>query len=430
MGNIVLISLKIIAVFISIYGVYKLKTKALLFLPIYVILFDVVYGFYQTGSGLGTIRNLSLFIFIIFLIIIKKDILSHNKWMTLFLLYILLLVPLSSDFENSAVDYICVFVSLMCLPAGYYFIRNVKDLHILNLSMLVLAIIFVINSFLSSVFGLGIDYYGGGIKLGGFVASKLFSPALYIVLLPIILPLLGKRMRILSVITAVLVFIFLLLSMRRTSVLIPVFGYMMYFLFSRRKVQFIAISAIFVVMLLALFPFYQKVLEMQFQTRQETFDNPSLENEYRYKETMIIYKEVFSSAKSILIGKEIFNSSGNYYKGRWGDRPIHIDFNLILHGAGMIGLILYCLIFYDIILKYFRYQNAVPEEDYFHELKNMFKILVMLCLIVSLNGGITQISYRAVLFLYMGSFLGIFNKYYDSKVASGKEDFRMTQKTI
>ncbi|MBN1789465.1 MAG: hypothetical protein JW830_03135 [Bacteroidales bacterium] len=430
MGNIVLISLQIIAVFVSIYGVIKLKTKALLFLPIYVILFDVIYGFYQAGSGLGTIRNLSLFIFIVFLIIIKKDILSHNKWMTLFLLYILLLVPLSSDMENSAVDYICVFVSLMCLPAGFYFIRNVKDLRILNSSMLVLAIIFVLNSLLSSVFNLGIDYYGGGIKLGGFVASKLFSPALYIVLLPIIIPLLGKRMRILAIIIAVFVFIFLLLSMRRTSVFIPVFGYMLYFLFSRRKVHFIAISAIFVVMLLALFPFYQKVLELQFQTRRETFDNPSLENEYRYKETVIIYKEVFASTKSILIGKEIFNSSGNYYKGRWGDRPIHIDYNLILHGAGMIGLILYFLTFYDIISKYFRYQNAVPEEDYFYELKNMFKILVILCLIVSLNGGITQISYRAVLFLYIGSLLGIFHKYFDNKSALDAENFMLNQKNI
>jgi len=168
-------------------------------------------------------------------------------------------------------------------------------------------------------------------------------------------------------------------------------------------------------MLLALFPFYEKVLQKQFMARSSTFENPSLENEYRYKETYIIYRETFSKMKTILIGRDIFNSRGNYNNGNWGDRPIHIDYNLILHGSGIIGIALYLLIFYDLLRKYSFFRRSIPQEDYYNELSVMFKILLILVMIVSLNGGMTQVSYRVVIFLYLGGLLGIFHKYYNHR---------------
>jgi hypothetical protein len=407
-----IIILKVLIIGIFFFALYKFRTKVIYFLPVYLTMFNVIYGFYPSGSGFGTTRSVTMLIFVIYMVLTNKDILTSSKWTTVFLLYTTLLIPLSSNVQNSIIEYMDVFLSFMCLPIAYLYIRNVDDLKWLNLSMIGVATIFVINSLLSTIFNFGIDYYGGGSATGGFVASKLFGPALFIVLLPIIIPQLGKGMRIVTFVLAALTFIFLLLSMRRTSVFIPVFGYMLYFLISKRKFQFIVISTIFLTMLLVLFPFYKKVLERQFMARSDTFENPSIESEYRYKETFIIFKENFTNTKTIMIGRDIFNSPGNYNQGKWGARPLHIDYNLVLHGSGVIGLILYLLIFLDILIKFLKFKNTVPKDPYFDELVIIFKILIIMVMTVSLNGGIGQLSYRAVMFLYLGGLLGIFNKYY------------------
>ena len=168
---------------------------------------------------------------------------------------------------------------------------------------------------------------------------------------------------------------------------------------------------IFVILLLA-FPLYEDVLKSQLRARSYIYEDTSFEREYRYRVTFIVIDETFSNLKSTLIGKEAFNSPGNYNKGRWEGRPLHIDYNILLHGTGIFGLILYILILVNVLIKYFTYARYLPDDLYFHKLNSMFKILFMLLIIVSINGGIFQLSYRAIIFLYMGSLMGIFNKYY------------------
>jgi len=398
---------------LSIVAVFKYRFRALLFAPVFLVVFDVLYGFFPAGSGFGSIRNYLFLLFILYLLVIRKEIILHNIWMSSFLIYTLFLLPFSSAPDKSFVEYMCVFSSMLCLPAGFYFIRNITDLKLLNLFMLVAAFVFVLNSIFSAIFGFGISAYGGTFTLGGFIGSKLFTPALFIVLLPVILPLMDQKMRIISIVVASLTLIFLILSMRRTSVFIPVFGYLVYFFLSKRKFQFVFAAMVFVAMLLALFPLYQNILEQQFQARMDTFENPSLEREYRYKETFIVINETLSNLKTSLVGKEVFNSSGNYNNGLWGVRPIHMDFNAVLHGSGLIGLFLYALFFFDVAFKFIRYRGSVPDDPYLQEVVIMFQILFVLLFLVSFNGGMSQTSYRAVILLYLGGFLGIMNKYHN-----------------
>ena len=414
-------TLHILIILFSLLFFLKYRHRVILFIPVYLILFDVIYGFYQTGSGFGTHRNIALTLLVVYFILIFRKIVVLNIWMTIYLLYVLLLVPFSSNFVESMQGYLSVFASMLLFPVGFYFIRNYSELKVLNTSMIVLASIFVINSLISSVFGLGFDYYGGGVTLGGFITSKLFSASLFLVLLPVILPLTDKTIpKIYIILISGLVFVFLLLSMRRTSIFIPVFGFILYFIFSQKKMLSIATFSVFAFMLLFAYPFYKDALENQFRARRETLEETSLDQEYRYKEAFIVVSETFSDLKTGLFGKEIFNSSGNYNQGKWGTRPIHIDYDLILHGSGIIGLILYLMIFADIFFKYVRYASSVPNDLYMNELKSLFKILLILILLISFNGGMLQLSYRATIFLYLGALLGIFHKYY--KYATGQSD--------
>ncbi len=406
------IALYLIIISGSFFAFFKYGFRSVFLLPVFVVIFDVIIAFYPIGSGFGTLRNSIFLILIIFLSIKNKRLLSINIWIIIFFIYVLILIMLSSDKKTSFANYISALVSMLSFPIGFCYTRNIKDLKIINFSMIAAAIIFIANNILCLLLGIGLDAYGGMYTIGGFVGSRMFSAAIFLILLPLILPLNTSRINKLIIALSTVVFIFIFLSMRRTSVFIIVFGYILYFFFSKKKVMLIATSITFLLLVILLYPLYKNSLIRQLQARSEIYENPSIENEARYKETFIIIKETFSNIKTSLIGKEAFNSAGNYNKGKWGERPLHIDYNVILHGTGLIGLILYVLIFIDIYRKYLMYAKYIPDETYFHELKAIFKIMFILTLIVALNGGIFSVSYRTIIFLYLGSILGIFNKYY------------------
>ena len=396
----------------SLLAFFKYGYKTTFLLPAYLIIFDVIIAFYPVGSGFGTLRNFLYLILIIFLSIRNKRLLTINVWLILFLIYVLILIMLSSDLKTSITNYISTLISMLSFPIGFYYIRNIKDLKILNISMITAAIFFIVNNIICLLLGIGQDAYGGMYTIGGFVGSRMFSASIFLILLPVILPLNKSKINKMIIALSILVFIFIFLSMRRTSVSIIVFGYILYFFYSKKKVMLITTSIVFLLLVVLLYPIYKNSLVRQLQARSEIFENPSIENEARYKETFIIIEETFSNIKTSLIGKEAFNSAGNYNKGLWGDRPLHIDYNVILHGTGLIGLILYLLIFVDIYKKYSLYVKFIPDEIYFHELKAIFKIIFILIFIVAFNGGIFAVSYRTIIFLYIGSILGIFHKYY------------------
>lgn len=398
----------------SLFAVYKLRYKAVFLLPAYIVIFDVLYGFYQTGSGFGALRNISLFIFLTVLVFRKKTTLYTNIFINVFLLYTMALLFFSSDFKVSAMNYLVVYNSFVCFLIGFNYLRNLDNLKILNTGLIILAIVFIINSIISAVFNLGRDYYGSGFTSGGFVIMKLYSPALFVALLPIILPLAKKEYRKFIIILASLVYIFLIISMRRTAIFIPVLCYFIFFLLSKDKIKIISAVTGFAFILLLAYPFYQKVLHNQLAAR-DYFEGRTLEDEYRFKETIIIYEETFSNLKTALTGEEVFNSIGNYNNGNWGLRPIHVDYNKLIHGTGLIGLVLYIMIFLNMFLKFIKYRNALPDEPYFDNIKSVFIMLLVIILVIGFSGGILAISYRAVLLIYMGSILGIMDKYYNHR---------------
>lgn len=404
--------------------IYRYKYNVIYFLPTFLIIFDVLSGWFATGSGFGNLRNIILTLFILYIIIRNKNVVLMNPWIVVFLVYTLFLVPLSSDPRNSIINYLVVFNSLLTFSIAFYLFKNLQQLSELNKFLIIMMFIFNANALLTSQLGIGRNIYGGSFTLGGFVHARLYSGSVFLLLLPIVIPLIkSKTYRIIVFVFSAVLYIFLLLSMRRTSFITPLLGYLVYFTISKNKSRVIISVLTLLIIVIGAFPIYKDVLFDQFLVRKTTLE-AGLTTEYRYREIGIVWKETFSNPKAALFGKEIYNSVGNYNEGLWGRRALHTDFAILLHGTGMTGIILYSLILIGILIGYFKYIFWYPKTGFANELNAVFVSLFVCMLFISLQGGLYAPTFRTLIFLYLGAILGIFkNQYQKDKTKSIIQNF-------
>jgi hypothetical protein len=87
---------------------------------------------------------------------------------------------------------------------------------------------------------------------------------------------------------------------------------------------------------------FQDEFKERYELRQ--LNERELENEARFAEYELIYKDMFVyNSYDPLIGFEMFNSASNYGKGVFELRTLHGDLPSIAHSSGIIGIILYTL---------------------------------------------------------------------------------------
>ena len=95
------------------------------------------------------------------------------------------------------------------------------------------------------------------------------------------------------------------------------------------------------------------------------------------------------------------------------ERQLHVDYNVLLHGTGILGLILYLILFFRFLSisrsykimanKFIIDKNATRIVNENHAL---IIAMVVLSLAMSFSGGLQFSSYRIILFLFLGYFLG------------------------
>ena len=189
-------------------------------------------------------------------------------------------------------------------------------------------------------------------------------------------------------------------------------GILVFAYFFRSKGRLVKAGLIIVGVLLITSPLYFKWVAIQFSARQEqgSFERNTLESEIRYKETMVVWDEVLSMEDPIksFIGLEAFYSIGLYGQGAFNRRQIHVDYNLLVYTCGLIGLFLYLNIYLQSFLsisKILKRSNA--KKDLFNNvLKSVFFSLFFTSLFTSFAGQMEGITFRSIVFLYMGSIMG------------------------
>jgi hypothetical protein len=116
----------------------------------------------------------------------------------------------------------------------------------------------------------------------------------------------------------------------------------------------------------------------------------------------------------MLFGESLFDSAGRYARGLLGKRQIHLDINTVLHGSGVIGLLLFIGFYiqlYRLFLKYKRKINFIENRL----LISTFYGLYFSSIFLLFSGGMTTITFNLISALYMGGILGYFRNLISSQ---------------
>lgn len=355
-------------------------------------------------------------------------------YMFLFFLLMIILLFFTEDFTHSSKLAAQVLISMMMLFAGYsvFLIHKGFDNLILNLKYIIyFAIIASLFGYLFNI-GRSLEYTfnsKSGLEpenIGLLGSGGMYVPGVVIGLLPLILKVHNRKSEKIFILgTAIVLYVFILLNVRRTAILIPILGLLGFFYYSSPKIRlriFYYLGIGFLI-LLASYPLYSKVLDRRVEIRSERgrFEKDFYKTENRYQDFEDMINSIVSfeqPAKVILgIGDNLFVD--NYAYGNTSGRMIHPDIPKIFYSMGLLGLLLYFLIYLSILREILK----IPSIGVLKDIKAGCFGLFIISVAISVNGSITIFSFRTFIFLLLGAFLG-----YSQRLKSSYGKFPVDQR--
>jgi len=342
---------------------------------------------------------------------------------TIFSIYVLAQVVFASDPYQSLRISSKVIISILMFPVGFYLIKDIEQLKKLNKSVVLVMLILVVNYIICQKYGLGTSGYTGGKEfLTGNLADSWNTYTYVLFLVPLIIKSTdSKNLKIITLLFSLFLLILLIIGLKRTAIIGLLVGYFIYLIGSEKSFKVLTIYALVSVSVFLFLHNWGSVFFERVEARGNrlgTNIREIVETEARYHETFYVWKETFSfndPFKSIF-GLEAFNSVRNYANGMFGRRSVHIDYNLIVNTIGLVGFLLYLNIFWGIFKLFLRIGQKIPDKDIYREMKNIFLVLLIVPFFTSIGGQMYAITFRSIIFLYLGSILGVFYNYKRHKV--------------
>ena len=350
----------------------------------------------------------------LFWLVLRSDLYKFSIWIYSYLLFLFLLVLFSSDIHASLKSFLKVSMTFMMLPVSFQLVRDLKSFKRMNKVIILLMLLYLVNFAVMNFLGISFKGYGDDITTGNIFSEGLNAMAYALVILPAAIFIINKRKGWL-ILLGIVVFITLIVSLKRISILAVFAGYLIIFFSLKRKRKLVKGGIVMLTLLIASFPLYSDTLIEQIGNRSTRFKMNSIQNEGRYKETLIVFGDVFSfdDIPYSLIGKELFNSPGTYGSARdWNGRQLHSDYNVLLHGSGIIGLIWYFLVQGVIFFTFQRYKKKISKISRYSKkrdhLNAAFYAVFFLGFVISFSGGINGVIFNILRYGFLGAILGLY----------------------
>ena len=401
----------------------RLFIRLAISIPIVNILLDMLMIFIpDLKSQIGILRTaFLLFVILYFIIQFGMEKTRYNITLLFYLLFILILTLQTTDLKESMIDgFLKISVSFLMIPIGIQLGRT-KNTSITK-SLYFVIFILIVNYVISQIYKIGVStYHEDSFYQGG--ASVTAPIIIASILLVFFNAYNTKRLPYSKVLNMVLisgaVFI-ILISMKRGAILGFFVGVLIYLLVSSKKV---GTSLRLILIGFALFVFssqYSDTLQQRFNARST--EKNEIQNENRYKETFYVIEELSNSNLfNILFGTEAFNSKTVMRKYFGRERQLHVDYNILIHGTGVIGLLFYLYLFYI----FYRISSSIKSTtkqykdriytNLISENHALVLSLISLSLVMSISGGLQFASYRVILLLIIGYYLGEMMRIRDQK---------------
>jgi len=402
---------------IAIVLVYRMKREFIYYVPIFNILADVSFNYFDAFSAPTILRAvvLTLFLVMFWEQLVKMDIM---RAMYLFFFYILIILLFSGEMLVSFKTVAQVILSMSVFVAGYKYITNYDRYRKLLESLNWVIVAGFVAAAAGYVFDIGrtLEYtagtqYEGEAEFIGLLGSGgLYGPAVALALLPVIMQNRYRNMPrwVLWAVSAGL-YIFIILNVRRTAIMIPIIGFVSSLLFYRRQTKVLRYLFLFAVTLALLAPVYRPLLEKRVAVRAELgrFEKGFIQTESRYTENLEMLRKIreFDDPLAIItgIGNNIF--AEHIEQGKIVRRMYHSDTAKLVYGTGLIGLLIYLVIYGQMLVLILR----IPRARILNEYRSAALTLWIISVFVSFNGSITLVTFRTMSFLLMGSFIGMAN---------------------
>lgn len=423
--------------FFFIIILFKKKKEFIYLLPLFHIFIDTGFSYFSTFSFLTFFRPIFVIIILIFFFKELKLTRLHLPFY-IFFVYLSVLVLFSNEIIYSLRVLIQIIISMIFFVIGFYYLNNTEKLQKLNNTLIIVLIFSLIVTAVGYLFNIGkrleytIKIEDAEDRVGLLGSGGLYTGGLIISLLPIIIPKIKRyTFKLIVIISAILLFIFILLNVRRTAILIPLVGLLTYVLFTPRKIRIMLTYILSFIILILFSYFYEDLLIKRYQIREKQgrFKKEFYKDESRYLENVQLYKEYIKfedPLKSFFgIGVNIF--AEHIENNKVVKRMYHSDIAKLLSGSGFIGLILYIII-YIFLFRLFKKKRQIDAN--MKKLRAIGYSLIFISLLVSLNGSLTLVNFRTVLFLYLGAVAGIYRvniKKYNIEALKNKKKNFITQ---
>jgi hypothetical protein len=199
--------------------------------------------------------------------------------------------------------------------------------------------------------------------------------------------------------------IIIFLSLRRTAIVLVIISYMLYLFMANKKQALKYFIPVIIVITLA-YPIYEKSLNSAIEARSSrlSFEH-KYQNESRFLEVKIITDRIlkFDNINYSFFGMEYLNSFGTYSTLEFPVLPtriLHTDYAVVLHGAGIIGIISYASIILLLILKSLQYARRFGFDD---PISIFIFCSLLILVLVTFSGSILNITFRTTFFILLGS---------------------------
>ncbi len=405
----------------------KLERNIVYSFPLVSILCDIAKSFLGAETKIIAIRN-GLFFLIMVYMLVKyfRQAVKINTTIIIILIYLTIELIATSAKVEQYNDLIRAMICKLLLPIGFIITSTYDDIKILNKRLFITNILFIISIIIFSILKIGENPYGGdsGFYSGMFTFSNIYIGSYLVIMLPLTYYDFKDKISKHAVpVVAIFTMIILVLSVRRTSivlVLIAAFVYM--YLYRDQLHRFVGYAVALLVVMVITFPLYQGILMKQLEARSDTFNDEgvaeNLQGETRLVETVAVYHERIMNPdlKIFLFGQHLFDSPGNYDYGIHKGRPLHLDLNVMLHGAGIIGFGLIALFYVEIFTKYLAFKRKLELEQE-RLLIGCFLGMFFSHVFLLLSGGMLTVTFNVTSFLYMGAIMGLFKS---AKMATAK----------
>jgi cell division protein FtsW (lipid II flippase) len=391
----------------------KQKIKIILFTWSMNMLIVFIAGFFPKLQAFMNARGLFNIIVILYLFkdFIRLD--KISKSILVFVFYLFILCFFSSNMRLSFIMTIKTSIGMLMFLVGYRFFFRPLSFNKLLQYFKYLFILMLLTIAFSNITGIGEAGYGEEIEnyspvmfgsVGVAITKLLILP---ILIAPVYLYHIkqGRKKQLITILIFVGI-ILVIIAFKRSSTMGLVAGGLTYaLLMKKRKIVKPVVYLCFIAFIT--FPIYQNYVLKSYELRQEQLyyiskEADDMEQEGRYWETINVIDAMKNDGIfHIIFGSEIFNEF-DYFNTK---RMLHIDFNVIANGSGLLGLFMFIIIYVYIIKKaWFYYKYS--KREYLKLLSISVLSIVVFALFISIGGSVRAFDIRGPIFLYMGAAFG------------------------